>query len=417
MSLLPVESFREILGYSPWHWWGLANQNVPVTSGCNRVVRQYSWQDAHVLGRADISRAIEIAEERLADYLGYDVAPVYREDTVTWPKYHDASVWRTANSVGASGRFVSVRLPRMHLRSIGTEKRTLLSTPAVMLLDEDNDGLYDTFEIRVTTTITDPIRLGVYFTRNDRLDDADVSESARVKPLRIRFSGGQAIIRGRSWIIVRPINYEGYGSSALDPDVTAIYASTLEVYDLTTEADGETLNTCQAVMRWESLPHPDMCYCAACTGVTYTGNEFDPSAEGKAVARCGIRDAELGYVIPGVSVRNTDGTWAAQGLIYFREPERVTVRYQAGLALDNDGQMNRNFRTIVARLAAAELAGRPLNCEQANLELYRWQFDLARAAGANSEQYQISPADLDNPFGTKAGQVYAWKQVKNLALT
>jgi len=39
---------------------------------------------------------------------------------------------------------------------------------------------------------------------------------------------------------------------------------------------------------------------------------------------------------------------------------------------------------------------------------------LARSAGANDEQYAIGPGDLDNPFGTLRGQVYAWKQVKNL---
>jgi hypothetical protein len=29
----------------------------------------------------------------------------------------------------------------------------------------------------------------------------------------------------------------------------------------------------------------------------------------------------------------------------------------------------------------------------------------------------MSPGDLDNPLGTRRGQVYAWQRVKRLALT
>ena len=71
--------------------------------------------------------------------------------------------------------------------------------------------------------------------------------------------------------------------------------------------------------------------------------------------------------------------------------------------------------TTQRRLAAAELSTRVCACDTANRELYRWQFDLSRAAGANDEQYQISANDLDNPFGTRAGQVAAWKEVKHLS--
>ena len=79
--------------------------------------------------------------------------------------------------------------------------------------------------------------------------------------------------------------------------------------------------------------------------------------------------------------------------------------------------MARKFQTITARLAAAEL-GRPLcACEPANKELARWQFDMARTAGNNDERFAISAEDLNNPFGTRRGQAWAWKAVKNLRLT
>jgi hypothetical protein len=99
----------------------------------------------------------------------------------------------------------------------------------------------------------------------------------------------------------------------------------------------------------------------------------------------------------------------------FREPDRILVRYLAGQPLANQ-QMTEKWQVIVARLAAAELARRICACDEANQELYHWQFDLSRAAGANDEQYSISPPDLDNPLGTRRGQVWAWKQIRSLRL-
>jgi hypothetical protein len=31
--------------------------------------------------------------------------------------------------------------------------------------------------------------------------------------------------------------------------------------------------------------------------------------------------------------------------------------------------------------------------------------------------FSVSPEDLDNPLGTRAGQVYAWKRIRQLHLT
>jgi hypothetical protein len=95
----------------------------------------------------------------------------------------------------------------------------------------------------------------------------------------------------------------------------------------------------------------------------------------------------------------------------------VLVRYLAGFPLLADGQIDRTLARVVSRLAAAEL-GRPIcACEWANKEIARWQVDLARSAGNNDDQYgAVSADDLANPFGTRRGQVEAWKYVSNQAI-
>ena len=104
-----------------------------------------------------------------------------------------------------------------------------------------------------------------------------------------------------------------------------------------------------------------------------------------------------------------------------KPPDRVLIRYLAGVEsneVNSQIAAGGSWEKAVARLAMAELAPyRICACDNANQQLWRWQFDRARAAGANDEQYSISEADLSNPFGTRAGHIYAWHQVRNLMLT
>jgi hypothetical protein len=124
----------------------------------------------------------------------------------------------------------------------------------------------------------------------------------------------------------------------------------------------------------------------------------------------------MGIVTPIESVYDaTTGTWISGCDWPHRLPDRVTVRTLSGLALEN-GQMQRKWQVVVARLAAAEMARPICACDVANRELYHWQFDLSRAAGKMDEQYRIADDDLNNPFGQRRGHVFAWKQVQNLML-
>ena len=60
----------------------------------------------------------------------------------------------------------------------------------------------------------------------------------------------------------------------------------------------------------------------------------------RQVGRVGLVDAQLGIVAPAASAYNaTSGVWSSVGGAVCAEPDRVTVRYLAGLPLDASGQM------------------------------------------------------------------------------
>lgn len=402
-NLLPLDSFRQIMGYHPFHWWGMDGTDVAkVNSACNTLLHKWAWQDADAVGREEIKAAIATAEQRLTGYLGFSPAPHMVTDTLPWPIYEDRALWRTGRA-GSDGRQLALKLTEGYVQAVGTEVLTLLGTPVVAFSDADGDGLNETFVITQATTETDPERLQVYFAAGDRLDGAPAGPDWRIEPVTVTIAAGTATIRGRSWLLVRPILYEGMCPAALDPATVGNFAATLEVYSRTID------QTAQATLIWETLPWPE--WCGAVPALV--PNSTDPAAIGTAVARVGIRDADVGLVTPGASIYDaTSATWVGS-TANWRPPDRVALTYRAGVATVG-GQMAPLWATIVARLAAAELTRPVCACDAANRELYVWQADLART---NKDEVMgaISPDDLRNPFGTRRGHIAAWKHVLKFA--
>lgn len=408
MSALPLDTFRAVIGYNPWHFWGWENRLVPVTSACNGLLREYDWQDADATSRSEIRDAIDTAEMRLKEYLGYGVAPQYSNKTLSYPHYYQKDLWRISNT-DSTGRWVSVALGEGYVQALGVETLSIINAAAVVgYTDNDGDGLLETFTVSVATSVTDPTQIAVYFTATDRLDDEEVGPRWRIEPVSVSISAGIATIRGKSWMLARPILYEGVATTVLDPSVAGNYVTALAVYRRYTNPDGDTADTSQGLLTWESYPYPAWAYSCPCGGTT---SQTDPAAIAQAIARVGIRNADLGFVIPGQSVLN-DGVWAASSWASCKPPDRVTIRYLAGWPFEN-GKIARKWKNIVTWFAAAEISARLCTDNTSSHVLHRWQFDHALAAGANDERYNTSQEDLENPFGTREGHIQAWHRVKN----
>lgn len=417
MPLLPLDTFRQILGYNPWHFWGFAtdgNGLAPIHSDCNDLVTEFAYQNQDQAGRDEIREAILNAEARLLGYLEYEVAPRYKEITLPYPTYFNKQFWNLTPQ-DASGKWTSVMLPEGYVQALGVESLSLLDTVAVTYSAQIPSGLNDTFTISVSTDETDPSKIAVYFAAADRLDNESVSERWRIQPDQVSIESGTATIRGRAWLLGKPINYLSYSNpfTPLDPTDSANFVSTLEIYVRTTDPDGQTVDTSQGEFIWNTLPYPPWATCLSANSVT------DAAAQAYALARVGIRDAKNGIVLPGQAVYNsTTETWSEPypGLwTNYRPPDRVTVRYLAGYPLQTNGQMDPRLQRCVARLAMAVLPERISACDVANRELTRWQQDIARI-GTTTEQYAISRKNITNPFGTRRGEIYAWNELIDLRL-
>lgn len=416
-NLLPLETFRDIFGFHPAHFWGVAGTgDLAVTTNCDTLVRQYPWQNSDAASRSDIVRAIEIAEARLHDYLGYWPAPTYVTETHPWPA--GAAAW---------GRWWNIQLDNGYVQAAGVETLTAIqANTAVVYSDSDGDGIDDLFTLGpVATTVTDVTQIAVYISAADRfanaIDSTDAGPRWRVQPVQVTISGGNVTIRGPKWLCVKPIKYEGIanvGANGLDPAMAANFVTTLDIYRRWTSPDGTTTETSQGVIEWETRPcHGWWCSCDTCSSLSSTafaGSPYDPAATARAVARVGIRDAEHGIVSLGeATYDSTTGVWSSLSWTVCDTPDRASVRVLAGYPLSRDGQMDRTWQVIVARLAAAELARPICGCADANRELYRWQFDVARTGASDEVFGAISPEDLRNPLGTRRGHIYAWRAIQH----
>lgn len=419
--MIPLLSYSEfmlspIIGYNPWHAWGITADvgAAKITSACNTAIQKYPWLNADAAGRVDVEAAIIRAEQIFFDHARFWPAPKYVvKSNIQWPRYPDVRLdnWGYA---GSDGRWISVNVGESYIQKIGVETRTLIEAARPLTYsDRDNDTIDETFTFTVATTVTDPSELAIYFSLADRWDNPAVGEEYRVRPLHVTISGGVATITGKRWIVVRPVLYEGVspedGINALD---NANFATTLDVYRLFIDPTGITVDTAQAELIYETSPWPY--YACACNSST---NSYDPAALASATGRAGIRDSLLGEVSIGRSVYNaTSGLWGspACGGGCSGIPDRLTIRYQAGYPLDSSYRMDDRVKRTIAKLAAAELPQRLCACDSANRAWYHWQFDLARTEGGGDESYgAISPEDLNNPLGSKRGQVMAWKEIVN----
>lgn len=412
--LLSLEQWRQQIHYNPWHFWGFAGTKAPVTSQCNTVVKQYAWQTQDAIGRAEIIQAIIEAEKRLTDYLNYSPAPHFITDEIKeYPKYYNKSAWAQYPS-DARGEWKPVQLKEGFIQGIGIESLTLIATTNVVYSDSTSYGLNDTFTLTVPTSVTDPNQIAVYFAAADRLNGDAVSERYRIQPVSVAISGGNAVIRGRAWLLGKPILYENYAAADLDPATATNFVSTLEVYQRTFDPTGTTVDTAQGKFIWETLPYQ---WGWGTGGSSLTNGSTDPASQAYAIARIGYRDAKLGIVIPGEAQYDTGtGLWnmTMPPWVEFngRPPDRLLVRYFAGYPLES-GQMSSKFQTAVARLAMAQLDNRIAACDEANRELARWQRDRSNIAD-KTEMYRVHDADLDCPWGTRLGAIDAWRQVKFL---
>ena len=133
-----------------------------------------------------------------------------------------------------------------------------------------------------------------------------------------------------------------------------------------------------------------------------------------------VRDHVYGEVIPRPATYNsTTGNWDASAWVVGRDPEQVRISYYAGsvsrefLNGVSCDPMSEIYAKAVAYMATARLTRSICSCPGVIVFFDNMREDLALSTGTQS--YSITPQDLANPFGTRLGEIMAWRLLSKVS--
>lgn len=418
-TLLSLDRYAKIMGINPLHFAGaMANHFWPLRNACSDLWTQHSWQAADVVSREDLAQAIAAAETDLARELGWWVAPVWiTQEVQVFPRHYRRDIYRVQGR-NVRQQPVGIKAEYAKISSGGRRAATALHLRCpVVYSDDDGDGFAETATVIAHTTFTDCFEVHTFFLNTQ---GADIWEIRPPRSLVVDPATNTITIRFWSWQMIDPVLWEAFPTQDTLDGLQAINLGGLEELPINTTHLVPTVDVYRiwndptepsALLIWEPSPE----------GTFLTGFSCASVSECEAcnlLAQDGcmhVRDALRGVVVPvPASYDENRQVWVTGQFLENRDPDMIKLwyycgdfshRHLAGLTFD---PLSERWALAIAQLATARLE-RPL-CSCGNLTALttKWQLDAA----VTTDGLNVALGDLENPFGTRYGEVLAWRQVK-----
>lgn len=412
-TLLSIDRYARILGINPVHFNGAAGTDLfPLRGSCSDVWWQHSYIGSDRVAREDLALAIANAEEDIAKVIGYWPAPKWMAGEMhMFPRHYRQEIFD--GGWQPRGDDKSLKLGWGRFISPGRRYTGLISEASIAagtLVWSDPDG--DTFDERATitlpTTLTDTSRQQVKV-----YHDGHTEQEWEIRdPRSITIVAGVLTIEFDFWQLIDPAQQDRYPSdtnTALNIATPTIYVDTVDVYREYTDYSQHS-----AEFFWE--PRMVAFPCTSCGG---SGCLACTTA-----VQCGclhVRDVMLGIGVPEPATWDaTSGAWAGATYDQCMPPDQVKVWYYAGelsdrylRRLDLD-PLSRWWAETIAWLATARLERNFCACSNLTALANELRADMSRT-DANGPSWFMTEKQADNPFGTRKGEMWAWRRVSKLA--
>lgn len=393
---LSLNRYAKIMQISPAHFNGLASATIfPLTNRCSDVWKRYDWQSPDSVSWESLNQAILEAERNIKDYLRYSVAPEWTVELLQWPSIHRRDSYAVVLNA-------PITLGYDYLISPGVRAVELIkSAAAIAYSDADGDGFNELATITAPTTLTAVTGIKAYVSGKSGAIDWEL------RPIRSKaISAGTLTIQMDAVYLTNPdlqsLPPTSDGEEALDLLDATNYLTTLDIYR---EYSDTTVTT--AELYWRSTcNYCGGIGCQACYSSTQTGCARVMSSRPALVE---------------VNVATYD---VVQDAWYFSPwgidlpPEQVKVWYYAGQISDRykNGHdydpLDQSLAQCIAWLATARLERPFCNCGTATALANRLMMDMAVTEGDVSKN--IAFEELDNPFGTRLGELWAYRRLRKL---
>lgn len=412
-TYLSIHRYARIMGISPAHFSrasapSLSTPLFPVGS-CGSVWPRYSWQNFDQVSHEELAYAIQSAEDEIARAIGFTPAlDWFASEPHLYPRYFDRTRYGTGLDI--RGKFKNVILKEGKYVAGGRRAVSLVGSATVaggtlVYSDNDSDGLYETATITLATNLTNINEFKVYFTGYDGQREWEV------RPVRkIETGSGNVVIYIDSWLLIEPELLCDFpsdeGFRAIDISTTANFVTTVDVY-----REYNDTSQVSAQFFWaDTDPYTCTCGGSGCPACSYTTQDGCLTA----------RDISMSVVSPiPASYDSTTGTWSvAASWSGCTEPERLNVWYYAGdrseayLRGETNDPLSDWWAQTIAWIATCRLE-RPL-CGCTNASTLAEQLTIDLSHSARGETYFTPQEILRSPFGTRRGEIMAWKRISKL---
>ena len=414
---LSLEHYRRLLGFNPAYYWQAAGATFfPLVNQCDDIFYQFYWQNESNVSREEIAQAIVEAEADITRVLGYAPAPWWNEDVYNYPRNFRRDVFEYGMSDNR-GFDKSVQLSQGMFIQGGQRATTLIDDAVtVVYTDEDADGYDETATITAATALTDACEIKCYFAGESAEPDWEIRT-----PRSVTITGGNVVFVFWAWQLIDPELQQRLTvttqSTPIDIEAPASYVSTVDVYreyNDFTAASAQFLWERAGLLQLGLIPAGWCCTscdgsgCPSCTFVSQDGCIHVKNADGT-------------FVVPVPATYDEDNAqWQRDIPTVCRDPDMVKVWYYAG-ALSQQYKAGRTCEPLANDLAqaiawlATARVNRPF-CSCNNSLTFpnspnNLQRDLSFTGSRELGTYTVSQADLENPFGSRVGEVRAWKKV------
>lgn len=405
---LSLARFFHLMGINPLHAQGVfldeMSRNANNQQSCSLPSFQYEWQNSDAVGREEVARAIADTERDIENFIGYHLLPTWDEDEwvqTTRPFRAEAF---NLNSRDVRGRS-QVVVPKWGY-AISGGIRSVEALAGATTITYSADRLPATWQGLATVTYASAVELpdceiAVYYPGHAG------DEKYRIRPVTVThdLSLVYTITFRRELCLIEDVleSYNLQELRGINGDDDANFLTTVDVCRVYNDPQQ------QATMLWEGQ-----------VGCTSCGSS------GVDCARCGYSTATACLLLRGDPRLSQfvyqPGTWdattfsfSATGAITARQPDTVRLWYYSGWrnqrATCPTQELDYDWERVIAYMAASRL-DRPI-CQCAAPSTAYWGADLAYAGGAGETGiYRTTERDLGNPFGTKRGEIYAWRRVR-----
>lgn len=432
---LSLDRWAKIFSLNPAHFHTAYGGSVtfPINSGCDDVWFKHAWQRNDRISREELAQSINRAEYAIATVLGYYPAPTYiSKETHQLARYHRSDRW-AHGMLQTGGRGMSITASHGRAIAVGPRAVALAATVTtgggtLAYSDEDGDGAIDTATITVTLSSSSDAgtiwqkdwfngtvyqHLGVY---------APGKSGNLLWKVRDPFSWSvvangsdyDVVIKFRPWQLIKEDEFEvfpvaGDTLRAIDfTDTSKLYDS-LEIY-----LDYPDQTAAHAYLYWDNND-----------GYGLQNSSATQEAVGlvRQQAAMTLRNPDRATFVPyPASWDATNEQWVTTTSAVARNPDFVDIYYYSGnrssqyKAQETPDPLDDDLAQAIALLAAARLPGEVCACSNVRETIKELQHDLVLTSPQGNFAVGIDEV-MNNPFGTRRGEVEAWRIISRLSET